>query len=50
LIQRVDSNIVQPNKVEVLQGGLSAVQQGVDRIKTGKVSGVKLVVRVGDAA
>lgn len=32
------------NRVEVLPGGLSAIEGGLDRLAAGKVSGVKLVV------
>lgn len=39
------SPYVQPNKVELLPGGLAAVESNVGRFHSGGVSGVKLVVR-----
>lgn len=40
----LESGEIVPNKVEVLEGGLSAVEKGLHRIRAG-VSGVKLVVK-----
>lgn len=39
---------IRPNRLEVLSGGLAAVQEGVQRIAQGTVSGMKLVVKVPD--
>lgn len=39
---------LRPNRVEVLGGGLGAVREALGRFGSGKVRGVKLVVRVGD--
>ncbi len=36
---------VQPNRVEVLPGGLGAIPEGAERMKNNKVSGTKLIVR-----
>lgn len=35
----------QPNNVELLSGGLRAIPDALERFNTGKVDGVKLVVR-----
>lgn len=39
---------VKPNRVEVLEGGLARIdsERGLKRLAEGKVSGVKLVVRI----
>ena len=51
-ISRVDQLLatgkLQPNPVEVLQNGLAAVPGGLQRLKAGKVSGLKLVARIAD--
>ena len=39
-------NPLQPANFEVIQGGLRGVEAGLKRIEEGKVSGVKLIVRV----
>ena len=38
-------DFVQPNKIEVLPNGLAGIPEGLERMKQGKVSGIKLVVR-----
>ncbi|RPD54789.1 GroES-like protein [Lentinus tigrinus ALCF2SS1-7] len=40
----LQDGVVKPGIPELLQGGLNAVQEGLDRIKANKVSGKKLVV------
>lgn len=42
--------IVQPNRVEVLPGGLAGIPAGLERLEKDLVSGVKLVVRPQDTA
>lgn len=39
---------VRPNRLEVLPGGLGAIEEGTKRIKEGRVSGTKLVVRLSE--
>ena len=41
---------VQPNRVELLSGGLAGVAGGLERLKSDQVSGVKLVVRPQDTS
>ncbi|KZP07537.1 GroES-like protein [Athelia psychrophila] len=41
----LDTGAIQPNRVEILAGGLGGIVTGLDRLREGKVSGVKLVVR-----
>lgn len=41
---------VQPNRVEVLPGGLNGIVGGLERLREGKVSGVKLVARPQETA
>ncbi|KAI6002872.1 hypothetical protein EDD15DRAFT_1432033 [Pisolithus albus] len=38
----------QPNRVEVLPGGLDGVESGIKRLRDNLVSGMKLVVRLGE--
>jgi len=38
------------NKVEVVPGGLGGIVAGLDRLKAGKASGIKLVVRPQETA
>lgn len=38
----------QPNRVEVLPGGLDGVESGIKRLRDNLVSGMKLVVRPGE--
>ena len=38
----------QPNRVEVLPNGLAGIPAGLDRMKDGKVSGMKLAVRIDE--
>ncbi|KAJ7149596.1 chaperonin 10-like protein [Mycena filopes] len=45
LSQWLADGVIQPNRVEVLPGGLNAVKDGCERLKNDLVSGVKLVVR-----
>jgi hypothetical protein len=44
----VPLTVRQPNRVEVLRGGLHAIIPGLARLEDGSVSGVKLVVRPQD--
>ena len=46
----VNSTFWQPNKVEVLPGGLEGIPDGLERLRNKGVSGVKLVVRPEDTA
>lgn len=39
---------LKPNSVEVLPGGLAAIEGGLKRMKDGKVSGIKLVTKVAE--
>lgn len=41
---------IQPNRVEVIPGGLGGIRAGLDRLKNDTVSGVKLVVRSQETA
>ncbi|KAF8072225.1 hypothetical protein FPV67DRAFT_927421 [Lyophyllum atratum] len=41
----LNEGILQPNRVEVLSGGLRGIAGGLDRLRADLVSGVKLVVR-----
>ncbi|KZP13236.1 GroES-like protein [Athelia psychrophila] len=45
----LESGDIQPNRIEVLAGGLSGVADGLARLQDGKVSGVKLIVRPQEA-
>ncbi|KIY63389.1 GroES-like protein [Cylindrobasidium torrendii FP15055 ss-10] len=40
----LEEGIIKPNRFEVLPGGLRGVADGLERLRAGKVSGVKLVV------
>lgn len=44
------SGDVRANKVEVLEGGFNGVQEGLDRLAAGKVSGLKLIARPRETA
>jgi hypothetical protein len=39
------ASIFQPNRVEVLPGGLGGIVDGLERLGNKQVSGVKLIVR-----
>lgn len=39
---------IKPNQVEILEGGLAGIEGGLQRMLTGKVSGVKLVARLSE--
>ena len=41
---------LQPNRVEVLPGGLACIPEGLERLKNGEVSGKKLIVRPHETA
>lgn len=41
---------MQPNRPEVLPGGLKGILVGLERLKNDQVSGVKLVVRPHETA
>ncbi|KAJ7164945.1 chaperonin 10-like protein [Mycena filopes] len=45
LSQWLADGVIQPNRVEVLPGGLNGVKVGCERLQNDLVSGVKLVVR-----
>ncbi|KAL0568777.1 hypothetical protein V5O48_013209 [Marasmius crinis-equi] len=40
----LEKGVIKPNRVEKLPGGLSGITDGLERLKKGEVSGVKLVV------
>ncbi|KAL0568778.1 hypothetical protein V5O48_013210 [Marasmius crinis-equi] len=40
----LEKGVIQPNRIEKLPGGLSGIAFGLERLKKGEVSGVKLVV------
>jgi NADPH-dependent curcumin reductase CurA len=42
----INSGKIKPHKTEVRPGGLEAIPQGLQDLKDGKVSGVKLVYKV----
>jgi len=44
LLSYLQDGRIKPNRVEVLQGGLGAIPDGLERMYENKVSGVKLVV------
>ncbi|KZP06130.1 GroES-like protein, partial [Athelia psychrophila] len=46
----LESGAIQPNRVEVLPGGLGGIVGGLDRLREGKVSGAKLIVRPQETA
>ena len=41
---------VEPNRIEVVPGGLNGIREGLDRLKANKVSGIKLVVHPQETA
>lgn len=41
----LESGDMKVNKVEVLEGGFDGIQEGLDRLAAGKVSGLKLIAR-----
>lgn len=41
----LEEGLIRPNRVETLPGGLAAAVAGLDRLRNGTVSGVKLVLR-----
>ncbi|KZP06120.1 GroES-like protein [Athelia psychrophila] len=46
----LESGAIQPNRVEILPGGLGGIVGGLDRLHEGKVSGAKLIVRPQETA
>ncbi|CAO1614819.1 unnamed protein product [Jaminaea pallidilutea] len=42
----VDEGTFKPNRVEIVSGGLKGVPEGLAKLESGKVSGVKLVYRI----
>lgn len=42
--------LVQPNRVDILPGGLAGIPAGLERLKNNQVSGVKLVARPQETA
>ncbi|KAH8918824.1 GroES-like protein [Atractiella rhizophila] len=47
-LSREGKNKIKPNRVRVIQGGLDGVDAGLKLLEEGKVSGEKLVYRIGD--
>ncbi|KAI5120694.1 hypothetical protein M0805_007657, partial [Coniferiporia weirii] len=45
LTEVLQDGSIQPNRVEILPGGLAGIPDGLERLRQGKVSGVKLVAR-----
>ncbi|KAI0355517.1 GroES-like protein [Trametes cingulata] len=41
----LEKGLLKPNPIEVLPNGLAGIQEGLDRMKAGKISGKKLVAR-----
>lgn len=50
LTDLLEKGLIKPNRVEVLQGGLRGVAGGLERIRSGQVSGTKLIVRPQETA
>ncbi|KAF9026047.1 GroES-like protein [Hymenopellis radicata] len=48
LPEMIEKGVVTPNRLEVLSGGLSGILTGLERLKHGEVSGVKLVAHPQD--
>lgn len=48
LRQLIERGEIKPNRVEVLPGGLDGVESGIKRLRDNLVSGMKLVVRLGE--
>lgn len=48
LFELLDKGTLQPPEVEFVDGGLNAVNEALARLKSGDVSGRRLVVRVKD--
>ncbi|KAJ2921927.1 hypothetical protein H1R20_g15167, partial [Candolleomyces eurysporus] len=46
----LEEKSIQPARIEVLPGGLSAIPEGLDRIFNGQVSAIKLVIHPEDTA
>jgi hypothetical protein len=44
----LEEKLIKPHPVDLRPGGLSVISEGLNDMKTGKVSGVKLVYRIGD--
>jgi hypothetical protein len=44
-----DGTFYQPNRYEVLLGGLGGIAEGLRRLQNGEVSGVRLVARPDNA-
>ncbi|KAJ6487149.1 GroES-like protein [Mycena vitilis] len=45
----IEKGVISPNRIDVLPKGLAGIPAGVDRIKAGAVSGVKLVAHPQDS-
>ncbi|CCM02785.1 uncharacterized protein FIBRA_04894 [Fibroporia radiculosa] len=50
LTKYLETGLIQPNRVEVLPGGLEGIVSGLDRLQNDNVSGAKLVVRPQETA
>ncbi|KAI0694763.1 GroES-like protein [Earliella scabrosa] len=48
LTEWLETGVVVPNRFVVLPGGLTGIPEGCERLKSNKVSGEKLVVRIGE--
>ncbi|KAF8901537.1 hypothetical protein CPB85DRAFT_125307 [Mucidula mucida] len=48
LPEMIEKGVVTPNRLEVLPGGLSGIPAGLERLKLGAVSGIKLVAHPQD--
>ncbi|KAH9830269.1 chaperonin 10-like protein [Rhodofomes roseus] len=46
----LEEGAIKPNRVEVLPGGLEGIPEGLERLRTDRVSGVKLVARPQETA
>lgn len=44
----LEEGVVKGHPVKMLEGGLEGISGGMEELKSGRVSGVKLVARVGD--
>ena len=44
----IDQQKVKPHRIELREGGFEGILSGLDDLKSGKVSGKKLVYRVAD--
>ncbi|KAF9527423.1 GroES-like protein [Crepidotus variabilis] len=50
LYEWLEAGVIKPNRLEVLDGGLNAVYEGIKRLENNQVSGVKLVVNPQETA